>query len=110
MNPIVRLNNPINQTDYRKHRKTAETVTTTGDNGRNAGAGQRRKPVNRSHYKTNHSREARHADHGDPDTSTTGRGRQTDHNSNLDGNETKSDTSLPIAEGEMKSNRHHQNC
>ena len=48
-NPIVRLNNPINQTDYRKHRKTAEPVTTTGDNGRNAGSGQRRKPVNRSH-------------------------------------------------------------
>ena len=78
-NPIVRLNHPINQTDYRKHRKTAEHVTTTGDNGRNAGAGLRRKPVNRSYYKTNHSFEARHADHGNPDTSSTGRGRHTDH-------------------------------
>ena len=45
-NPIVRLNDPINQTDYRIHRKTSQPVTTTGDNGRNAGAGQRRKPAN----------------------------------------------------------------
>ena len=85
----------------------AEPVNTTGDNGRNAGAGQRRKPVNRSHYKTNHSTEARHADHGNPDTSATGRGRHTDHNSNLDDDGTPLDTSHPITEGEMKSNRRH---
>ena len=107
MNPIVRLNNPINQTDYRKHRKTAESVTTTGDNRRNAGAEQRRKPVIRSHYKTNHSTEAHHADHGNPDTPITRRRRYTDHNSNLDDSGTPLDTSYPIAEGEMKSNRHH---
>ena len=56
-NPIVKLNNPIKQTDYRKHRKTAESVTTTRHNRRKAGAGQRRKPVDRSHYKTNDSTE-----------------------------------------------------
>ena len=49
-NPIVRLRNPNSQTDYRKHRKTVEPVITTGDNGRNAEAGQRRKPVIRSYY------------------------------------------------------------
>ena len=81
-NPIVRLNIHFNQSDYRKHRKTAESVTTTGDNRKNDGAGQRRKPVNRSHYKTNHSTEARHADHGIPDTPIRRRGRHTDHNSN----------------------------
>ena len=107
-NPIVRLNDPIHRTDDRKHRKTAESVTTTGDNRRN-GAGQRRKPVNRSHYKTNHFTETRHADHGNPDTSITRRPRHIDHNSNLDDNGTPLDTYYPIAEGEMKSNRHHQN-
>ena len=35
-NPIVRLNNPIIETDNRKHRKAPQPVTTTGDNGRNA--------------------------------------------------------------------------
>ena len=30
-NPIVRLNNSINQNDYRKHRKTSQSDTTTED-------------------------------------------------------------------------------
>ena len=47
-NPIVRLNYPVSQNDYRKHRKTSQPITTTGDNERNAGAGQRRKPIKRS--------------------------------------------------------------
>ena len=77
INSIVKLNNPIIQTDYRKQRKTPQPVTTTGVSECNAGAGQRRKLVSRSHHKTNHSTEARHADHGSPDTSPTGRGRHT---------------------------------
>ena len=46
-NPIVRLNNPVNQSDYRKHSKTTQPVTTSGVHGRNAGTGQGGRPVNR---------------------------------------------------------------
>ena len=46
-NPIVRLNNPVNQSDYRKHSKTTQPVTTSGVHGRNAGTRQRGRPVNR---------------------------------------------------------------
>ena len=44
-NPVNRLNNPVNQSDDRKRRKTTKPVTTTGDIRRNAGAGQRGEPI-----------------------------------------------------------------
>ena len=95
------------QNDYRKHRKTSQPVTghqKGGDNRRNAGAGQRRKPMmNRSHNQTSHSTEV----HGSPDISSTGLGQSTDHNSNMDGNETSLDNLYPIAKREMMSHSHY---
>ena len=46
-NPLVGLNNPVTQSDYRKHSITTQPVTTSGVHGRNAGTGQRGRPVNR---------------------------------------------------------------
>ena len=100
-NPVSRLNNPVNQSDYRKHRKTSKLVTTTGDNRRNARAGKRRQPVIRSQTQTLQPMENNNANHGYPDT-TQRRGRYTDHSINLDGNGNQLDTSHPITEGEMK--------
>ena len=107
-NPVIRLNIPVNQSDYRKHRKTPKLVTTTGDNRRNAGAGKRRQPVIRSQPQKFQSMENNNADHGHPDT-TPRRGRHTDHSTNLDGNGDQLDTSHPITEGEMK-NSLIENC
>ena len=107
-NPIIRLNNPVNQSDYRKHRKTTKPVTTTGDNRRNARAGRRGQPVDRSQPQMFQSTESNHANHGHPDPKPR-RGRHTDHNTNLDGNGNQTDNSHPITEGEMK-NREIENC
>ena len=46
-NPIVRLNNPVNQSDYRKHGKTTQPATTTGMPRGDAGAKRRGQPVKR---------------------------------------------------------------
>ena len=67
-NPVIRLNNPVNQSDYRKHRKTSKPVTTTGDNRRNAGAEKRRQPVIRSQPQMFQSMENHYANHEHPDT------------------------------------------
>ena len=51
-NPIVRINDPVTQSDYRKHNKTTQPVTTSGVHGRNAGTGQRGRLVNRPRLTT----------------------------------------------------------
>ena len=107
-NPVIRLNNTVNQSDYRKHRKTPKLVTTTGDSRRNAGAGKRRQPVIRSQPQKLQPMENNNADHGHPDTAPR-RGRHTDRSINLDGNGNQLDTSHPITEGEMK-NSLTENC
>ena len=66
-NRIVRLNNPVNEDDYWNHRKTPQPVTATGDIGKNAGAGQLRKPINRSHNQMDQPTETDYADHRTPD-------------------------------------------
>ena len=95
-NPVIRLNNPVNQSDYRKRRRTTKPVPTTGDIRRDAAAGQRGKPIIRSQPQTNQSRKTNNPNLGNPDTTTTRRGRDTDHSNNLDGNETQLDSSHPI--------------
>ena len=99
-NSIGELNNPVNENDYRKHRKTSQLVTTTGDDRRNAGAGQRRKPLNRSHNQMVQQSETKHADHGTLDLPPAGLGLSTDHTRKLDSIETPFDISHSIAEGE----------
>ena len=80
-NPIVRLNNPINQDCYRKHNKKTKSVTFTGDTGRGGRTDRRRKQLN-------HSMEKQNANHGSPDSTTANhgsrdsikrRGQVTDH-------------------------------
>ena len=83
----------------------SQPVTTTGDNG-NAGAEHLKKPRNRPNTQIVQQTENRHADHGTPDLPPAGRGRSTDHTSKLDSIGTPLDIPHPIAEGEMKSNRH----
>ena len=72
-NPVLRLNNPVNQSDYRKHRKTTKPVTTTGDIRRNAGAVQRGKPIFHLQPQTNQPTETNHAYLGNPDITTSRR-------------------------------------
>ena len=100
-NPLIRINNPVIQSDYRKHRKTSKLVTTTADNRRNAGVGKRRQPVIRSQPQMFQPMENNNANRGHPDTAPR-RGRYTDHSINLDGNGNHLDTSHPITKGEMK--------
>ena len=52
-NPVIRPNNPVNQSDYRKRRKPTKPVTTTGDIRRDAGAGQRGNSIIRLQPQTN---------------------------------------------------------
>ena len=94
-NPIVRLNNPVNQSDYRKHNKTTQP-TTTGILRGNAGAKRRGRPVNRP--------EAQHASHGTPEKILPDHGRTTGHNNRMDSNGQAHplEDSPPIKEGGMK--------
>ena len=72
-----------------KHRKTSQAVATTGDDRRNAEAGQQRKPKNRSHNQMVlvQPTETNYADHGTPDLPPAGRGRSTDHTGKLESSE-----------------------
>ena len=63
-NPIVRLNNPVKQSDYRKHSKTTQPVTTLRMLTGNAGARRRGRPVNRPKGTTSPQPEAQPASHG----------------------------------------------
>ena len=78
-NPIVRLNNPVNQSDYRKHSKTTQPVTTSRMLRRNARGKQRGRPINRPKYKTSPQPEKQHASHGTPEKTSPDHGRNTEH-------------------------------
>ena len=100
-NPVIRLNNPVNQSDYRKQRKTSKLVIITGDSRRDPGAGKRRQPVICSQPQMFPPMENSNANQGHPDTAPR-RGRHTDRSINLDGNGNQLDISHPITEREMK--------
>ena len=119
-NPIVRLNNPVNQDCYRKHSKKTKPATFTGDTGGGWRAGRRRKQLNHSTEKqnANHgSPDLTIANHGSPDSTTANpgspdqikrRGLVTGHKT-MDCNGTPLDSSHPIVEGEMKNKEQQTN-
>ena len=119
-NPIVRLNNPVNQDCYRKHSKKTISATFTGDTGGGGRAGRRRKQLNHPTeiQNANHgSPDSTIANHGSPDSTTvnhgspdslTRRGQVTDHKT-MDCNGIPLDSSHPIVEEEMKNNEQQTN-
>ena len=100
-NPIVRLDNPVNQSDNRKHNKTTQPVTTSGVHGRNAGTGQKGLPVNRPRCTTYPQPEIQHPSHGTPEKTSPDHGRTTEHNDKKDSNGYPLDDSPPITERGM---------
>ena len=102
-NPIVRLNNPVNQSDYRKHSKTTEPATTPRTTRRNAGAKRRGRPLNHPKNITSPQPEKQHASHGTPEKTSPDHGRNTEHNHIMDSNGYTNplDDSPPITEGGM---------
>ena len=103
-NPIVRLNNPVNQSDYRKHCKTTQSATTTGMLEGDAGAKRRGRPVKRQKDIPNPQPEKQQASHGTPEKILPDNGRITGHNNIMDSNGQSYplDDSHPIKEGGMK--------
>ena len=100
-NPIVRLYNPVPQSDYRKHNKTTQPVTTFGVHGRNAGTGQIGRPVNRPRRTTYSQPETQNASHETPEQASADHERTTEHNDKKDSNGYPLDDSPPITERGM---------
>ena len=100
--PIVRLNNPVNQIDYRKHIKKAQPVTTPGVHGRNTWTGQRGRPINRPSHSIHPQPDTQKASHGTPEKTTPDHGRITEHNIKKDSNGNSLDDPPPITEGGME--------
>ena len=103
-NPIVRLNNPINQSDYRKHSKTTQPVTTTGMPRGDDGTKRRGRPARQRKDINYPQPEKQQASHGTPEKTLPGNGRITGHNNIMDSNGQSYplDDSHPIKEGGMK--------
>ena len=75
-NPIVRLNNPVNQSDYRKHGKTTQPATTTGMPRGDAGAKRRGQPGKRQKGTHNPQPKKQQAAHGTPEKTQPDNGQQ----------------------------------
>ena len=102
--PSVRLKNPVNQSDYRKHSKTTQSATTTGMLRGDAGAKRRGRPVKRQKDIPNPQPEKQQDSHGTPEKILPDNGRITGHNNIMDSNGQSYplDDSHPIKEGGMK--------
>ena len=103
-NPIVRINNPVNQSDYRKHGKTTQSVTTTGMLRGDAGAKRRERLVKRQKDIPKPQPEKQQVSHGTPEKTLPDNGRITGHNNIMDSNGQAYplDDSHSIKEGGMK--------
>ena len=103
-NPIVRLNNPINQSDYRSYSNTTQPVTTTGMPRGDDGTKRRGRPARQRKDINYPQPEKQQASHGTPEKTLPGKGRITGHNNKMDSNGQSYplDDSHPIKEGGMK--------
>ena len=103
-NSIIRLNNPVNQSDYRKHCKATQSANTTGILRGDAGAKRRGQLVKRKKDTPNPQPGKQQASHGTPEKTLPDNGRITGHNDifDSDGQAYPLDDSHPIKEGGMK--------